>query len=67
MPPADHDQTASRDISEPIAELRLWGWVFADLELSGLGWYHEPYTSWTPSPGRTPGRVARLLRPDRQH
>ena len=28
------------DLTGPVGELREWGWVFGDLELSGVGWYH---------------------------
>lgn len=36
----DLEATAGTDLAGPIAELRGWGWVFGDLELSGVGWYH---------------------------
>lgn len=36
----DLEQTTGTDLTEPVAELRAWGWVFGDLELSGVGWYH---------------------------
>jgi hypothetical protein len=33
-------ETTGTDLTGPVAELRRWGWVFGDLELSGVGWYH---------------------------
>jgi hypothetical protein len=36
----DLEQTTGTKLTEPVNELRAWGWVFGDLELSGVGWYH---------------------------
>jgi hypothetical protein len=36
----DLEQIAGHDLGGPVGELCGWGWVFGDLELSGVGWYH---------------------------
>ncbi|MDH3398396.1 MAG: hypothetical protein OEM81_11285 [Acidimicrobiia bacterium] len=40
---ADLEQTAGFDLTRTVGELRTWGWVFGDLELSGVGWYHAGF------------------------
>ena len=37
---SDLEQRIGVDLTGPVGELREWGWVFGDLELSGVGWYH---------------------------
>ena len=39
----DLEHTSGHDLSGPVGELRAWGWVFGDLELSGVGWYHAGF------------------------
>ena len=39
----DLEQQTGCDFIEPVRELRAWGWVFGDLELSGVGWYHAGF------------------------
>ena len=39
----DLEQTTGRNLSRAVGELRAWGWVFGDLELSGVGWYHAGF------------------------
>ncbi len=39
----DLERTAGTDLADPVGELRMWGWVFGDLELSGVGWYHAGF------------------------
>jgi len=39
----DLEQATGTALTEPVNELRVWGWVFGDLELSGEGWYHASH------------------------
>ena len=37
------ETTTGRDLTGAVDQLRDWGWVFGDLELSGVGWYHAGF------------------------
>ena len=37
---SDLEQKIGCDLVGPVTELREWGWVFGNLELSGVRWYH---------------------------
>jgi hypothetical protein len=39
----DLERQTGCDLTELVGELRSWGWVFGDLELSGVGWYHAEF------------------------